>query len=73
MIDRLNDDEMIRRIGGRFRLTAMIQKRWVELLQGARPLVDPTGLTEIEVVVEEIAQGKVAIDTEASELDKVEH
>lgn len=66
MIDALNSDELIRRVGGRFRLTSLIQKRWLEILQGARPLVDATGLTEMEVVVEEIAQGKVRIDYEAS-------
>jgi DNA-directed RNA polymerase subunit omega len=68
MIDALNNDELIERVGGRFRLTALIQKRWLELLQGSRPLVDPTGLTELEVVVEEIAQGKVSIDYDKSAL-----
>ncbi len=68
MIDALNDDALINRVGGRFRLTALIQKRWLELLQGARPLVDPTGLTEMEIVVEEIVQGKVGIDYESSGL-----
>lgn len=68
MIETLMSDDLINRVGGRFRLTALIQKRWLELLQGARPLVDPTGLTEMEVVVEEIMQGKVTIDHEASGL-----
>lgn len=70
MIKALNDDDLINRVGGRFRLTALIQKRWLELLQGARPLVDPTGMTEMEVVVEEIRQGKVTIDYEASGISK---
>jgi DNA-directed RNA polymerase subunit omega len=68
MIDTLMSDDLINRVGGRFRLTALIQKRWLELLQGARPLVDPRGLTEMEIVIEEIAQGKVTIDYEASGL-----
>jgi DNA-directed RNA polymerase subunit omega len=68
MIDSLMSDDLINRVGGRFRLTALIQKRWLELLQGARPLVDPRGLTEMEIVVEEIVQGKVTIDHEASGL-----
>jgi len=70
MIQALNDDDLINRVGGRFRLTALIQKRWLELLQGARPLVDPTGMTEMEVVVEEIRQGKVSIDYEASGISR---
>ena len=68
MIETLMSDDLINRVGGRFRLTALIQKRWLELLQGARPMVDPRGLTEMEVVIEEIAQGKVTIDHEASGL-----
>lgn len=67
MIQSLNDDEFIRRIGGRFKLTALIQKRWLELLQGARPLVDPRGRTEMEIVVEEIVQGKVSPAEASSE------
>lgn len=66
MIAALKSDEIINKVGGRFKLTALIQKRWLELMQGARPLVDPTGRTEMEVVVEEILQGKIAIDYEAS-------
>ena len=68
MIDSLMSDELVDRAGGRFRLAALIQKRWLELLQGSRPLIDPAGLTEMEIVVEEIAQGKVMIDDEASGL-----
>jgi DNA-directed RNA polymerase subunit omega len=66
MIEALMSDDLIHRVGGRFRLTTLIQKRWLELLQGARPLVEPRGKTEIEIVIEEIAQGKIGIDYEAS-------
>jgi DNA-directed RNA polymerase subunit omega len=70
MIESLMSDDLINRVGGRFRLTALIQKRLLELLQGARPLVNPSGRTEMEIVVEEIAQGKIDIDYEASGLPK---
>ena len=68
MIEALKSDEIINRMGGRFKLTALIQKRWLELMQGARPMVDPEGLTEIEVVVEEIVQGKIGIDYDKSDI-----
>lgn len=32
MIPALKSDEIINKVGGRFRLTALIQKRWLELL-----------------------------------------
>ena len=54
-------DELIVKVGGRFRLTALIQRRLVELLQGARPMVETKGLTDIEVVVQEINEGKIDV------------
>ena len=72
MIEALKSDEIINRVGGRFKLTALIQKRWLELMQGARPMVDPEGLTEIEVVIEEIVQGKIGIDYDKSDLVRPE-
>ena len=62
MISALKDDELINRFGGRFRLTAVIQKRWRQLLRGARPMVEPEGLTELEIVVKELVEGKIEID-----------
>jgi DNA-directed RNA polymerase subunit omega len=70
MIELLKNDDIIRKVGGRFKLTSLIQKRWLELMRGSRPLVDPTGKTEMEIVMEEILQGKIDIDYEASKLAK---
>jgi DNA-directed RNA polymerase subunit omega len=66
MIESLRSDEVINKVGGRFKLTALIQKRWLELMQGARPMVDPHGKTEMEIIIEEILQDKLTIDYEAS-------
>ncbi len=68
MIELLKTDEIIEKVGGRFKLTGLIQRRWLELMRGARPLVDPAGKTQMEIVIEEIAQGKISIDYEASGL-----
>ncbi len=59
MIDELKDDHIIKKIGGRFRLTALMQKRWIELMQGSRPLVDPGERGELEVIAEEIMEEKI--------------
>lgn len=67
MIELLRNDDIIDKVGGRFKLTSLIQKRWLELMRGARPLIANTaGKTEMEVVIEEILEGKVGIDYEAS-------
>jgi DNA-directed RNA polymerase subunit omega len=57
MIDALKHDDLILKLGGRFKLTALIQRRWLELLRGARPMVDTEGLSELEVVIQEIVEG----------------
>ena len=40
MIEALKSDEIVNKVGGRFKLTALIQKRMLELMDGARPLVE---------------------------------
>lgn len=70
MIEALRHDDLIRKFGGRFKLSALIQRRWLQILQGARPMVDPKGLTELEVVIQEIVEGKVEMELpENSESD----
>ena len=67
MIDDLKNTDLIYKVGGKFKLTALIPKRLQELVRGARPLIeDTTGLTQLETVIEEIKQDKIAIDYEAS-------
>ena len=71
MIEELKSTDIINKVGGKFRLTALIQKRLAELMEGARPLIeDVKGKTQLEIVVQEILQDKIAIDYEASNIDK---
>jgi DNA-directed RNA polymerase subunit omega len=72
MIDALKSDEIVHKVGGRFKLTALIQKRMLELMDGARPLVERGNMTDLEVVIQEILQDKIAIDYEASGIVKPE-
>lgn len=62
MIEALKDDTIVHKLGGRFKLTALIQKRMVELMQGARPLVERGNMTDLEVVIQEILQDKITIN-----------
>jgi DNA-directed RNA polymerase subunit omega len=68
MIEALKSDSIVAKVGGRFKLTALIQKRMLELMDGARPLVEREDMTDLEVVMQEILQDKIAIDYEASGL-----
>jgi len=62
MIDALKDDALIKKVGGQFRLTALVQRRLKELIEGARPLVETEGKTIIEIAVAEVHENKIAID-----------
>lgn len=66
MLDAIKDEDIINKLGGRFKLTSLIQKRWKDLMFGARPLIEPEGRTMLEVAVQEIVDGKVGIDYEKS-------
>jgi len=73
MIETLKSEEIINKVGGRFKLTALIQKRIVELMQGARPLIErEKGMTDMEVAIEEILADKIEIDYEKSDIPRPE-
>lgn len=59
MIEMLKNEDIINQVGGRFKLSSVIQKRWRELMMGARPMIEPAGMTPIEIVVKELMEGKL--------------
>ncbi len=72
MIEDLKSTDIINKVGGRFRLSALVQKRMLEIMQGARPLIEDTeGKTPMEIVIAEIIQDKIVIDDgTGAEVDK---
>lgn len=63
MIRKQEFDVMVKRAGGRFKLTVLIQKRIQELARGAPPLVALEGSRSlIDIAFEEIHQGKIGLD-----------
>lgn len=73
MIEALKNTELVDKVGGRFKLSALIQKRMLELMQGSRPLIeDARGKTMMEVAVQEIVEDKIAIDDETGTITKAE-
>lgn len=63
MLDEFKEEEIVNKVGGRFKLSSLIQKRLVALNRGARPLVDLNTSNHMEVVVAEIMQNKIYLDT----------
>jgi DNA-directed RNA polymerase subunit omega len=63
MLDALKEEEIVNKVGGRFKLSTLIQKRLVQLNAGSRPLVDIRTSEKMEIVLEEIIQDKIFLDT----------
>ena len=62
MLDDLKEEEIVNKVGGRFKLSTLIQKRMVALNTGAKPLVEVRGTDKMAIVLEEILQDKIYLD-----------
>jgi len=62
MLDELKEEGIVNKVGGRFKLSTLIQKRMVMLNTGARPLVDVRGGDKMTIVIQEILQDKIYLD-----------
>jgi len=65
MIDELREEAIVNKVGGRFKLSTLIQKRMVQLQNGSRPLVDTKGDNRLQIVIDEIMQDKIFLDSDA--------
>jgi DNA-directed RNA polymerase subunit omega len=63
MIEALKSDAIVDKVGGRFKLCTLIQRRLVQLMEGARPLVERQGRSDLELVVEEILEDKITLES----------
>jgi DNA-directed RNA polymerase subunit omega len=62
MLDELKEESIVNKVGGRFKLSTLIQKRLVQLNQGSRALVDLNTSDRMKIVLQEIAQDKIYLD-----------
>ena len=76
MLDLTTEEELVQMVGGKFRLTSLIQKRIVQLNRGAPALVEleendeAIGMTRLrKIVIKEILEGKIEL-AEREELDQ---
>ena len=63
MLEAFKEEAIVNKVGGRFKLSTLIQKRMVALNRGARPLVEMQTKNAMAIVVEEIMQDKIYLDT----------
>jgi DNA-directed RNA polymerase subunit omega len=65
MLDELREEAIVNKVGGRFKLSTLIQKRLVALNGGSKPLVDLKTDNKLEIVIQEIIQDKIYLDSSA--------
>lgn len=63
MFDELREEAIVRKVGGRFKLATLMQKRVLNLMNGARPLVDLRTDNKMAIAIAEIMQNKIYLDT----------
>lgn len=63
MLEELKEEEIVNKVGGRFKLSTLIQKRLVQLNAGSRPLIKMESGNKMEIVLQEILQDKIFLDT----------
>jgi DNA-directed RNA polymerase subunit omega len=63
MLEELKEEAIVNKVGGRFKLSTLIQKRLVQLNRGSRPLVEMNTDDRMEVVIQEILQDKIFLTT----------
>jgi DNA-directed RNA polymerase subunit omega len=63
MYDELLEESIVNKVGGRFKLATLIQKRLTALNAGARPLVNLRTSDKMAIVLQEIMQDKIYLDT----------
>ena len=63
MYNELREEAIVQKVGGRFKLSTLIQKRMTALNRGGRPLVDLDTDDKMAIIIAEIMQDKIYLDT----------
>ena len=71
MIEELKEDAIVNKVGGRFKLATLIQKRLIEVNQGARPYVDLKTNDKLQIVIQEIMQDKITLEIDPEQIEKM--
>jgi DNA-directed RNA polymerase subunit omega len=70
VFEDLKEEEIVNKVGGRFKLSTLIQKRMVALNTGAKALVDNRTADRMQIVLQEILEDKIYLDTSGEVREK---
>jgi len=65
VIEALKSNEIVDKVGGRFKLAVLVQKRLVDVTFGAPLLVERGTKTLVEAVIQEVLEGKITLELPA--------
>jgi len=60
--EELKDDAIFKKVGGRFKLSALIQKRVAALLAGAKPTVNMNTKDVIAIAIREVLEDRIYLE-----------
>lgn len=66
MLEELKEEEIVNKVGGRFKLSTLIQKRLLQLQRGSRPLVETNLKDNMKIVLQEILHDKIYLDADSN-------
>ncbi len=66
MIEELKEETVVKKVGGRFKLSSLIQKRLMMLNGQSASMVQLNTSDRIRLVIQEILQDKIWLDTEGN-------
>jgi DNA-directed RNA polymerase omega subunit len=66
-----NMEKCLEKIPSRFALATVATKRWEQLMQGGRPMVETGTPRAMDTVFQEIETGKLALDMNERKIEKL--
>ncbi len=73
MIEELKEEKLVEKVGGRFRLSSLIQKRLVVLNRGSAPYVDAADKKDkLQIVVQEILEDKIYLNMDGELVENIQ-
>jgi DNA-directed RNA polymerase subunit omega len=64
MYEELKEESIVNKVGGRFKLSTLLQKRVVQLSKEAKPLVPTTQTDRMAIALQEILQDRIFLGTD---------
>ena len=66
----IREEEVIEKVGGRFKMSALVQMRLRELMAGGQKLVETEATDPLQIIYQEIMEDKIGIEAVEEEVEE---